>query len=99
MKIKRNMTISDLKRIIGDLPEDMPIIIPVISEDNVNQIFGFRFVRTAGILSCESEEDDRVLCLNGANEYDIADQVRNIDVTCECILFGNRDKKENKDEI
>lgn len=99
MKIKRNMTIKDLKNIIKNLPNNMPVIAPVISEDNSDQIFGFRFVRTAGILSCEFEEDDRVLYLNAANECDIADQVRHRDVTCECILFGNRDKKESKDEI
>ena len=99
MKLKSNMTISDLKRIINDLPDDMPVIIPVISEDNCDQIFGFRFVRTAGILYCEFEEDERVLCLNAANECNIADQVRHRDVACECVLFGNRDKKESKDEI
>ena len=38
-----NLTISELKKIVADLPDDMPVIIPVIDEDDCNQIFGFRF--------------------------------------------------------
>lgn len=99
MYIKSNMAIKDLKNIINDLPDDMPVIIPVISEDDCDHVFGYRYIRTAGILSCAFEEDKRVLCLNGANECDIADQVRNKNVTCECVLFGNRDEKESNYEI
>ena len=51
-----NMTIAELKRLISDLPDNMPVVIPVIDEDNCNYIFGFRFVRTAGMLSCDGEE-------------------------------------------
>ena len=88
-----NLTISELKKIVADLPDDMPVIIPVIDEDDCNQIFGFRFVRTAGLLSRESEKYDTVLCLNAAaDDHDIADQVRfsGIDVSVEKILFGEK---------
>ena len=67
-----NMTIAELKRLISDLPDNMPVIIPVIDEDDCNRIFGFRFVRTAGILSCDGEECRTVLCLNAAYDQDIA---------------------------
>ena len=33
----KNMTIADLKEIIEDLPNDMPVIIPVI-DDNCNRV-------------------------------------------------------------
>lgn len=87
----KNMTITDLKEIIKDLPDDMPVIIPVIDEDDCNRIFGFRFVRTAGLLSSEGEKYRTVLCLNAAKEKDIADQVyfSGKDVGVEKILFGH----------
>ena len=88
----KNMTIADLKEIIKDLPNDIPVIIPVVDEYNCNRIFSFRFVRTAGLLSDEGEEYQIVLCLNGAVDgNDIADQVHfsGKDVGVEKILFGN----------
>ena len=84
-----NMTVPDLKRIIAKLPDNMPVIIPVISEDDCNDIFGFRHVRTAGILFDEYEDDPRVLCLNAAAYgVDIEYQVKEkIDIICEKVLF------------
>lgn len=85
------MTIKDLKNIINNLPDDMIIVIPVVDEDNVNSILGFRKVRTAGILVCETESDPEVLCLNGAmNGQDIADQVyfSDRDVGVKDVLYG-----------
>lgn len=71
-----NLTVGHLKECLKDLPEDMPIIIPVVDYDDVNHINGFRYVRTIGILSNEHEEDNRVLCLNGsANGLDISTQI------------------------
>ena len=46
----QNMHVKDLKKILNELPDDMPIIIPVIDEDDANYIYGFRYVRTAGRL-------------------------------------------------
>ena len=96
-----NMTIAELKRLISDLPVNMPVIIPVIDEDDCNRIFGFRFVRTAGLLSSEGEECRTVLCLNAADEEDIADQVHfsGKDVSVEKILFGQSkyDQEKEKD--
>lgn len=81
-----NMTIAELKRIISDLPDNMPIIIP---DDSV-RIFGFCFVRVASILSSDVEKYRTALCLNTATDEDITDQSyfsgRNANV--EKILFG-----------
>ena len=81
-----NMTIAELKRIISDLPDNMPIIIP---DDSV-RIFGFCFVRVASILSSDVEKYRTALCLNTAIDEDITDQSyfsgRNANV--EKILFG-----------
>lgn len=85
------MTIGELKEIIKDLDDEMLMVIPVVDEEDVNHIYGFRKVRTAGILHCEAEEHSEVLCLNGATgEKDIADQVyfsgRDVDVVD--VLYG-----------
>ena len=87
----KNMRVKDLKDILSQLPDDMPVIIPVIDEDNCNRIFGFRYVRTAGELACDSEQDREVLCLNAAADgKDIADQIylSGRDVSVNKILFG-----------
>lgn len=87
----KDMQVRDLKEIIRNLPDDMIIIFPVIGEDDVNKIFGFRKVRTAGILECSSEEDREALCLNGACDgQDIADQVyfSGKDVGVKEVLYG-----------
>ena len=34
----KNMTIADLKEIIKDLPNDMPVIIPVVDENDCNRV-------------------------------------------------------------
>ncbi len=85
-----NLTIAELKTIINDLPDETPVIIPVIDENDCNRLHGFRYVRTAGILSCEGEKDERVLCLNAANNQDIADQVHfsGRDCNVEEVLYG-----------
>ena len=88
-----NLTVGDLKRILEGLPDDMMVVIPVVDEDDVNRIFGFRKVRTAGILECEyeAEEERKVLCINGAcDNQDIADQVASSgkDVSVTEILYG-----------
>lgn len=87
----RNMRIKDLKNIISDLPDDMPVVIPVIDQDDVNIIRGFRMARTAGILTDDYEKESRVLCLNSsADGQDIADQIHysGRDVGVETILMG-----------
>lgn len=45
----QNMLVKDLKKILNDLPDDMPIVIPVINEYDANYIYGFRYVRTAQV--------------------------------------------------
>lgn len=94
----QNMYVKDLKKILKELPDDMPIIIPVIDEDDANHIYGFRHVRTAGVL--ESYGEDNAFCLNAAADgQDIADQVHfsGRDVGVKSILFGisKYDEKES----
>lgn len=70
------MTVGDLKEIIKDLDNEMLMVIPVVDEEDVNHIYGFHLVRTAGILHTEAGDPKDVLCLNSATgEKDIADQV------------------------
>ena len=86
-----DMRVKDLKNILDKLPDDLLVIIPVIDEDNANQIYGFRKIRTAGILVCDGEDDREVLCLNAAYDgQDIADQIHfsDRDVGVKTILFG-----------
>lgn len=81
MKVKAtdkhgDMRIKDLKKIISDLPDDMIVIVPVIGENDANKLYGFRKIRTAGILECEFEEDREAFCINAASDgLDIMDQV------------------------
>ena len=89
----KNTRVKDLKHILEQLPDDMAIIIPVIDEEDANHIYGFRHVRTAGILISEGEQDGEVLSLNAAADMkDIADQVHfsGRDVGVKKILFGCR---------
>lgn len=88
-----DLRVKDLKTILEKLPDDMLVVIPVVDVDDVNDISGFRRVRTAGILVNEYEEicDRKVLCLNGAtNGADIADQIHfsDRDVSVETVLYG-----------
>lgn len=92
-----DMRIKDLKQLIEHLPDDMLVIIPVIDEESVDHIYGFRKVRTAGILASETEQDREALCLNAAtNDYDIADQVHFYggDVDAVRVLFGESGKEK-----
>jgi hypothetical protein len=80
------MTVAELKRLISDLPNNMPVIIP----DDCVRTFGFRFVRTASILSYDDSEYRTALCLNTATDQDITDQsyFSGRDANVEKILFG-----------
>lgn len=88
-----DLRVKDLKVILDKLPDDMLVIIPVVDEDDVNEIFGFRKVRTVGILESmhEQESDRKVLCLNGATAgADIADQIdmSDLEVSALTVLYG-----------
>ena len=83
-----NMTVKDLRKILRGLPSDMAVVMPVISEDDCNYIFGFRHIRTAGILYSEYEPKySRVLAVNAARDSDISEQIKNRDAVCEKVLF------------
>lgn len=91
-KDHRNMLVKDLKKILKKLPDDIPVVIPVVDEDDINHIYSFRYVRTAGALICEYEREPKVLCLNCADKQDIADQIhfsgKDGDISVNKILFG-----------
>lgn len=90
-----NMTVVELKRLISDLPDNMPVIIP----DDCVRTFGFRFVRTASILSYDDSEHRTALCLNTATDQDITDQsyFSGRDANVEKILFGQSKYDQRKE--
>ena len=95
------MRVGDLKTMIRNLPDEMAIVIPVIDEDDVNHISGFRKVRTAGILGCQWESEQKVLCFNGAtNGQDIADQIHfsGKDVDVLSVLYAKTEDDEKKEK-
>ena len=81
------MTVADLKRILEDLPDDMPVVIPDRVDENYNILTNCVAVGTAGVLSSQYEAT-RVLCLNAtASRADtIASQI-NDTIECEQVLF------------
>lgn len=92
--MSKYLSVKDLRTILEELPDSMFVVIPVVEEDNVNHILGFRKVATAGVLESEFEAEDerKVLCINGASDdQDIADQVHfsGRDVSVTTVLYGN----------
>lgn len=81
------MTVADLKRILKDLPDDMPVVIPARVDENYNILTNCVAVGTAGVLSSPYEAT-KVLCLNAiASRVDtIAGQI-NDTIECEQVLF------------
>ena len=85
-----NMTVGVLEEILKDIPKNTPIIIPVIDAGDSDQVLGFRYVRTAGLLEDEHEEDKEVLCLSSSESgLDISEQIKNYTslITCKRVLF------------
>lgn len=81
------MTVADLKRILENLPDDMPVVIPDRVDENYNILTCCVMVGTAGVLSSRYEAT-KVLCLNAiASRADtIAGQI-NDTMECESVLF------------
>ena len=81
------MTVADLKRILEDLPDDMPVVIPARVDEDYNILTNCVAVGTAGILS-SSYETTKVLCLNAiaSRAGTIAGQI-NDTMECEQVLF------------
>lgn len=78
----KKLTVKQLKDIINDLPDDMQIVTPVIDAERPDIIYGFRFVRTIGILKDELVETDEcyenpgtVLCINTANDFSLGKEI------------------------
>lgn len=102
-KKNNDLRVKDLKTILEGLPDDMLVVIPVVDEEYVNKLYGFRRVRTVGIIEHEEEDvcDRKVLCLNGACDgADIADQVvysdRGVLVTTVLYAYSKYDGPVNK---
>ena len=89
----KNMAVKDLKEILNECPDDMPVIIPVIDIDDSNDIEAFRYVTTAGILYDDymPETEQYVICLNSSKDSAvISDQIRSRDVVCERVLYPKK---------
>lgn len=72
----KNWRVKDLKEILAKVPDETLLVMPVVDEEDVNHILGFRMIRTAGLLVCEGEEDRIAFCMNGSADGEcIADQV------------------------
>lgn len=71
-----NMTVGKLKEIMEELPDDMTVIIPITDEDNSNAIYGFRYVRTSGVL-VEPFSGEKSICLSpAAYGFNITNQLK-----------------------
>ncbi len=85
-----NMTVKELKEIVSQLPDDIPVIIPVICENDPNRIFGFRHIRTAGLLE-STYENGPALCLNAsADGLDMESQIERYStryISCKKVMF------------
>lgn len=84
------MTIDDLKDRIKDLPGDMEVVIPVITEDDANNILAFRRVKTAGILESVNEDKPALYLGTASGGLDIAAQIdmrMSDQITCKQVLF------------
>lgn len=86
------MTVKDLKEILKDLDDDMPVVIPSTERFDPNRIIGgFMLVRTAGLIRNDYEEKPVVLCLNTAQHgWNISTQIKRSYVRsawCEKVLF------------
>ena len=74
---KTNLTVGVLKSFLDGLPDDMQVVIPVMDMDNADEIYGFRFVRTAGVLKCPGENPERVFCVSAlGTSGDIREQLK-----------------------
>ena len=88
-----NMKVKDLRMIVNNLSteyDDIPVVIPVISEEDSDNILAFRIVRTAGIIHEDGEiSGGDALIFNSSTGPDIATQINNrkSDVICKKLLF------------
>lgn len=85
-----NLTVGDLKDFLANVKNDMPVIIPVIDEDDSNHILGYRNVRTIGILQDNygPPEDRTALCLCTSNgDLDISQMIKRPDIVCKKVIF------------
>ena len=85
-----NLTVGELENILKQIDnKDMEVIIPVIDVKDTNYIDGFRYVRTAGILT-NRYEPNPTLCLNAsADGLDISSQLKynGSETVCEKVMF------------
>ena len=87
-----DMTVKDLKEILKDLDDNMPVVIPSTERFDPDRIIGcFNLVRTAGLIRNDYEEKLVALCLNTTQHgWDISTQIEKSyvpPVWCEKVLF------------
>lgn len=84
-----NMTVKELKQIVARLPDNIPVIIPVIAENDANYILGFKHVRTAGLLETRYEDGPALRINSSENGLDMESQIQryNGGVTCTRVMF------------
>lgn len=84
-----NVTVRDLRDCLEGLPDDMDVIVPVHDEDDANVIFGYRHVRTIGVLR-SPRNPEPAFCLassaNGADMYSLM-ELNAGDIECEKQMF------------
>lgn len=95
-----NMKVKDLKAILASIEtlvmdgyvidtDEMDVIIPVLDEHDTKYMYGFRHVRTAGILYNENEPNV-ALCLSAPGDgMDIESQLdyNGFETECKQVLF------------
>lgn len=52
------LTVKELKELLNTVPDDYPVVIPVVDSENADCFYGFRHIRKMGILHCNLEYDD-----------------------------------------
>lgn len=85
-----NMTVKDLKAALKGLPDDMDVIVTTHDPHDANYIFGFKHIRTAGILSNEYEPEHALCLAPTEHGIDICTLLRDNgrgDTKCEKVLF------------
>lgn len=93
----RNMTVGQLKECLKDIPDDIHVIFAVPDTVDTNHVYGYRYIRTAGILTDHlvegsGMEDATTLCLavtaGGLDLHGLLEENKEYShITCEKVLY------------
>lgn len=91
----KDITVKDMKAMLEDLPDNMPIVFAAFDRDDVDRIHGLYYARTAGVVESEYSSPEAVLCLNTRRNYnDISEQLLysgKSQVHCTKLLFPEKE--------